>query len=826
MPNVVLCDEWVGSISNEMFSDPVIWAIAAEIGTGIVRSQHVTLMACSIQSLAAALTETFSKVLEVYIDFLHQLTHSRNRQVYDLLATAHIVLHEDWLPDSPEQIEFTDALLSSPAHVIKYAIALAHQQIIPMSPPLMAFFYQYLLRSPRLSHSADTEICLLWVTTDDKLANIILHPVQPFYNLQRTFVLLRNGHYCHVPAHSVKDMIPTSLPWCTPDVYDHSSTIGLGLFSCCKPAKDKQLIETRLVTHSPAVQQPSPTPQESMLWLPGLQISRPGGLHLPGMLWARQTQSRPHLLLGVKQVLQARPHLKRYADEPQPDSLSTQVKPRARCKYSINNALMAASIESEIKAITDRGPAILTTKEEETHWRYWCAYTAALETNSTRNNTAANSGADPEGHQNEINILRYAPIWIAQNCMAGRKTTNNGMATKRPTPHSALQVINSVMRIHKRRGITMARVSWRPILDGMCRQYTQEYGVSALQPKHHEPFTRDEVTKLTDPPPGIAITSTLNSDNSIKFKSFRAAMCLSSETGDRKADLALNPGVPFTIDRMTRSCLSYIIKGKHVHNPSRQELLSMAPGDLAVVTSASSKNDQFGMRWSCAPRYLPYGSYVNSSCRALVEYELAHPCAAALRNQVPLLSTDSLHTPWQSHDLSNSLKGLQHVLHLDTSKSWHSFRVYLASALLASKHDDPTIQAMVHWKTLESSRTYARIEPAQYAHSLILASQAQLTSVQSRNLPDIDLTRQLRNLQLETNSTVPNNLCDAARSPATATATPRAKNHSQGHIQDDIWEVEQVLEQRLSPRGHIEYFIKWKGWPDSHNSWEPESHLR
>ena len=43
-----------------------------------------------------------------------------------------------------------------------------------------------------------------------------------------------------------------------------------------------------------------------------------------------------------------------------------------------------------------------------------------------------------------------------------------------------------------------------------------------------------------------------------------------------------------------------------------------------------------------------------------------------------------------------------------------------------------------------------------------------------------------------------------------------------GHPQD--FEVEQVLQKRKFGR-ETKYLIKWKGWTDSHNTWEPLEHL-
>jgi hypothetical protein len=40
------------------------------------------------------------------------------------------------------------------------------------------------------------------------------------------------------------------------------------------------------------------------------------------------------------------------------------------------------------------------------------------------------------------------------------------------------------------------------------------------------------------------------------------------------------------------------------------------------------------------------------------------------------------------------------------------------------------------------------------------------------------------------------------------------------------WEVESVVGHRRNEKGELQYRLKWKGFPKSENSWEPESHLK
>lgn len=59
----------------------------------------------------------------------------------------------------------------------------------------------------------------------------------------------------------------------------------------------------------------------------------------------------------------------------------------------------------------------------------------------------------------------------------------------------------------------------------------------------------------------------------------------------------------------------------------------------------------------------------------------------------------------------------------------------------------------------------------------------------------------------------------SATTPASSVPTATGGTASEGYV------VQEIVDKLVTPDGKVHYLLKWKGYPDSENTWEPEEHL-
>ena len=139
-----------------------------------------------------------------------------------------------------------------------------------------------------------------------------------------------------------------------------------------------------------------------------------------------------------------------------------------------------------------------------------------------------------------------------------------------------------------------------------------------------------------------------------------------------------------------------------VASPSGGQLSAIAEGDFAILTPPPSKADQFGIWWGPKPIYLRFSpSAPINAARELAKLEVARAVPAGLRSTTPLFTNPAM-LAFTASQLDTAFNAaLAHVCPASdlTKYTVHSFRIYLACALLAANASPATIQALVRWRS-------------------------------------------------------------------------------------------------------------------------------
>ena len=373
-----------------------------------------------------------------------------------------------------------------------------------------------------------------------------------------------------------------------------------------------------------------------------------------------------------------------------------------------------------------------------THWRYWCSYCQQQGTPPVRPDAAALSAFE---RRRETTLAAGFLPWCLAH-MRGRR------GNARALPSSAYKVWLDVRKWHSERDITLVTSKLVGLtLKRLCRRHLIDYGATSLVPRRKEPIPRAVQLALVDPakiPSGTRLGAYVIDWDRTTGRMFRAIIAVLGATGFRKSEVTLSAGQKFDRTCASRANLAWHLHGQHFAVPPPALLRCPLPGDMAVLTPPLSKSDQFGVTWGASPIYLHFHADGGplSPFAALAAIELHDPPShGQSREQCPLFSPDGVQ-PFGDSRLDAILRAaLPRVTTaaIAATISWHSFRIYLACALLAAGVSRPTIQALCRWQTEESLMIYARLNPSDYANYLRRAVTADVSSMRTTSLAGLNL---------------------------------------------------------------------------------------
>ena len=380
-----------------------------------------------------------------------------------------------------------------------------------------------------------------------------------------------------------------------------------------------------------------------------------------------------------------------------------------------------------------------TTKAEEGHLKYWTRFCAKRGLRQWRDDHDANSGRDRDGYQREVDILGAFLLELMV-------TIKPKKGSHRPAalPQSSLNVVYGVRRMHAKQSppITMVPAqAVKPLMLAATRKYMRTYGYRNLLPRRREPWRNHHIREMLAmrSKPGLQL-GTHQVGTSLFWVCFFALQETLTQCGMRSSECIVKKQSDWhPADHLTRASLMWCIQGKIEPSPTKQQLRNLTDADYAILLPPPSKTDAFGVIWGDKPIYLPVrrAAWCCAALR-LSEIELKAPLSGEQRHQSPLFC-DDLQQPIlysTAYELLNAQKKIVLSKEHDPSLfSFHSFRVYLATALAASGCSDSEIQALCRWQTSASLRIYKRMQPDQACSMLDKAQAAKITSYTAANLP-------------------------------------------------------------------------------------------
>ena len=259
-----------------------------------------------------------------------------------------------------------------------------------------------------------------------------------------------------------------------------------------------------------------------------------------------------------------------------------------------------------------------------------------------------------------------------------------------------------------------------------------------------EPLGPPLVRSILSTPEGTKLGNKVLDWSSPLFLCLAAMIALGGGTGFRKAEVALPNGVPMDDRRLLRSSLLWEIDGVLVVDPTPGMLQNLVPlRDKAVIKPPRSKADQDGTKFGAHPIYQIYDPTDTANAATwLRRLELRYPRRGALRRSTPLFFSEARSFTPITHSTVDTY--LNHLLRHNVpasdvnNYSFHSLRIGFASALLAAGCPYDMIQALARWRSAESVKIYARLNPSDYTGWVCKALAQQTTSRTTARLPVID----------------------------------------------------------------------------------------
>ena len=378
------------------------------------------------------------------------------------------------------------------------------------------------------------------------------------------------------------------------------------------------------------------------------------------------------------------------------------------------------------------GANAATLAKEKSAWRkYWIPFTRRFRTREWRSDEAQQ---DPE---------REAVLQIGFAIDTWQIMKPRSKADAVAQVQSAFNVLGHIRRKHSRKGYIMPPPAMLThVARGMNKEMLLNYGKHSAVPTRAEPFTADQNNRMLTLPAGTLVNGKPYRSTSEFWRGWRLLDTFANQTGERKMAI-----VGHELGEYVRSDVVFNINGTLTADPTPEQLRGMGSHihDRIILRGGPSKADRDNRYFGAAPRVFMFNrSNTSNFAAALVDFELAFPVRGSARRLAPLFVQDGKQKRWTASTIDRTL---DHVMRACLTadervhKTFHSKRVWFASALKRNGHAEGEIQALAHWRSVESIRIYGRMDEIYQAECRERAGRAAFTTMNASTLPQVDPIR-------------------------------------------------------------------------------------
>ena len=427
----------------------------------------------------------------------------------------------------------------------------------------------------------------------------------------------------------------------------------------------------------------------------------------------------------------------RVAPAAAPDQAATALARRDRAGAGLAVGAAASGVGVDrLQSLLSRAYAPSTNAHDAGHWRAWERACAHLGASPWRIDAAANSGADAAGHAEEIYLLCMALI-LMYSWMRPRSR-----ADPAADPRNAFKKLHAVRRIHRKRWPPVEMVSLSvvaTVLKGMLREFVEVHGFRSLVPKRKLPLTNHLADGILSVYEGAMRAGLTVARTTYHWVAMLCLFTVLLETGMRKDEVTGDKGR----NGLTFASCTWKVGGTVYAVLTWALFRGMRPGDGVYLAHGVAKNDPLGIYFAATPSFLAWRASGRCACRSLAEMILGSGVGPAAYAATPLFGPEPgrFFTGAQV-DAAFQLclvKGAGVPEEQLSDYSVHSFRIFLACALLAAGCPRWLIMRILRWRGEESLDIYARVSDGQWVDRIDSTLTADVDAAQVPRLPTIDL---------------------------------------------------------------------------------------